>query len=187
MKLIINLLVFLLGFFAFYSCKNSDCPEGYECVNDECICLDNKFELKGLSICKELEAGEYFGISDCLFTDTLFIKFETKDVSSNIYFGELTTSFDGGLTRSIDHIYIEQSQFDSLLSIYIFDPDREINPHSLFGQPRFYEDVRVGANLSGRLTEDRFEGNVEWRIVSSFQGNRIGELVESCPITLVTQ
>ena len=185
MKVILYILSFAM--LALSSCKNADCPEGYDCIDDVCLCPDEKFELKGLSICKELEAGEYFGVSDCLFTDTLFVKFLTKDPLSNSCSGEIITSYDGGKPSTFSQPFIEQNDFDSLVSLSEFDPSREIPRASVLGEPRFYEDVTIGANFTGRLTEDRFEGNVEWRIVRTFHGDRLGELVESCPITLVTQ
>lgn len=181
----IKYILFVFSLMAILSCtKNDECPEGYVCVEDTCICPEENFEIPGHQMCRSLGDGEFFGVYDCIFQDTFFVSFLDKDLSVPLINATVFSSFEG-VTRPTSHNLIEFSEFDSLVSIFDVRPiDQIVQAGSFLGTPRFFENYTVGANLKGRLTADRFEGDIEWRIVNSFQGDRIGEIVESCPITL---
>jgi hypothetical protein len=69
--LLSSFLVFFI--FATASCKKNKCPEGFESVDDQCICPDNKFVGNGM--CRDLKPNEYYAsLAHCICTDTIFVE-----------------------------------------------------------------------------------------------------------------
>lgn len=169
----IQLLLCLSCLFLLIACKKDDCPEGYECLDDTCICPDDKFE--GHGMCRNLEAGEYYGLVDCVIQDTIFLKFLEKD--NNFYHIQLDYK-DRIITKGLS--YIEGAGFDSLFISY----------DGTFGSG-FLEEQEIDgrqhvAHIYGRLTPEQFEGRIDWLDVPSAIWNPEPLVTESCPFQMIT-
>lgn len=59
------------------SCKKTKCPEGFECVDNTCLCPEGKFEGNGL--CRELNPNEYYAsLGHCICADTVFFEIRER-------------------------------------------------------------------------------------------------------------
>lgn len=81
-KLLTSILVFFVFlFWQCKGCKESNCGDGYEVINDKCQCPSGKFETDG--VCRTLKPNEYYGIStDCECQDSAFFLVGEKMVDA---------------------------------------------------------------------------------------------------------
>lgn len=163
----IILMLTFISIFLLFSCNKHDCPEGYECIDDTCVCPDDKFE--GLGMCKSLAENEYFGTVDCIFQDTIFVTFLERE--ENRY----KIQFDNNNSFTTSYIqYIEMMGYDSLY----YNNNDGITGSGFLGQRIHDENCCLYASIFGRLTSDNFTGRIEWR------ENKESILIESCPFEM---
>jgi hypothetical protein len=67
------LTALLFSGLVLYACRQNNCPEGFECVDDTCMCPDDKFVGNGM--CRELRPNEYYAdLGHCACKDTVFFE-----------------------------------------------------------------------------------------------------------------
>jgi hypothetical protein len=55
------------------ACRQNNCPDGFKCIDDTCVCPDDKFIGKGM--CRDLRPNEYYATLDhCACKDTIFFE-----------------------------------------------------------------------------------------------------------------
>jgi hypothetical protein len=56
------------------SCNKNNCPDGYICQDDRCLCPDGSFETYG--VCRPLQSNEYYGVTDqnCPCQDSIILR-----------------------------------------------------------------------------------------------------------------
>ncbi|MCW5924546.1 MAG: hypothetical protein KIS77_19670 [Saprospiraceae bacterium] len=79
-------LFLLLAVLAFASCKKNKCPEGFNSVDDQCLCPDGKFVGNGM--CRDLKPNEYYAsLAHCACPDTIFVEIiERNDINLRVRF-----------------------------------------------------------------------------------------------------
>lgn len=76
------LVFFVFVFWHCKGCKEKNCGDGYELINDVCQCPPGKFETDG--VCRVLKPNEYYGIStDCNCMDSAFFLVGDKEYDAN--------------------------------------------------------------------------------------------------------
>lgn len=148
------------------SCNQIKCRNGYEMIDESCICPEGKFE--GFGKCQKLEENEYYGVSDCVFQDTFFIKFE-KNVKDKIY--RIGVKQRGNTVLRYTSPYIEFQAYDSIppLQSDIIAEKRIIDPDY---------PVPVNVTTYGRLYPQKYEGVIKWWY---FVNDKV---VEICPFAM---
>jgi len=67
-------VIIILWLGIILSCNKNNCPDGYICQDDKCICPAGSFETYG--VCRPLEENEYYGVTDkdCPCQDSIILK-----------------------------------------------------------------------------------------------------------------
>lgn len=129
------------------SCTKLRCENGYELENDICVCPKGKYEDFGK--CRELESNEYYGIANCIYKDTIFVKFE-KDTNMALYKIRVKQD-DWG--KEFELPYIEKQGYDSIAPynyISIFRPRYTV-------YPKFLRCI-----IYGKIYSNYFSGIIQW-------------------------
>lgn len=110
------------------SCNKNNCPDGYVCQEDKCICPAGSFETYG--VCRPLEENEYYGVTDkdCPCQDSIILKVTLWENGKFNFDTQRGFSWArGGVPRIIrnDSIFSSSGGSNPILGLHCRNSDNE--------------------------------------------------------------